>query len=88
VYAEFFRWLGWGERLDPMVEAWHAGDRTRALELVPEDLVREIFLFGTHGAIRERLGRFAEGGVTTFVLTGLCAPDDLPAFVDGLAPGG
>ena len=34
VYTEFFRWLGWGEQLDPMVAAWHEGDRARALELV------------------------------------------------------
>ena len=27
VYEAFFRWLGWGEAIDPMVEAWRAGDR-------------------------------------------------------------
>jgi len=86
VYAEFFRWLGWGERIDPMVEAWHGGDRAKALELVPEDLVREIFLFGSAEQMRERLGEFAAAGVTTFVLSALCGPDDLPAFIDGLAP--
>ena len=32
VYEAFFRWLGWGEAIDPMVEAWRAGDRQRALE--------------------------------------------------------
>src|SRR3954454_12085011 len=42
VYTQFFRWLGWSEKIDPMVEAWNAGDRARALELVPDDLVREI----------------------------------------------
>ena len=86
VYTEFFRWLGWGERLDPMVQAWHGGDRAKALELVPEELVREIFVFGSPDEMRERLGRFAQGGVSTFVLTPLCGPDELPAFVDGLAP--
>jgi len=86
VYAEFFRWLGWGERIDPMVEAWHGGDRAKALELVPQDLVREIFLFGSAEQMRERLGEFAAAGVTTFVLSALCGPDDLPAFIDGLAP--
>ena len=30
VYAEFFRWLGWGDAIDPMVEAWHGGDRASA----------------------------------------------------------
>jgi probable F420-dependent oxidoreductase len=86
VYTEFFRWLGWGERLDAMVQAWHGGDRAKALELVPEELVREIFVFGSPDEMRERLGRFAQGGVSTFVLTPLCGPDELPAFVDGLAP--
>jgi probable F420-dependent oxidoreductase len=86
VYAAFFRWLGWGERIDPMVEAWQGGDRAKALELVPEELVREIFLFGSPEQMRERLGEFAAAGVTTFVLSALCGPDDLPAFIDGLAP--
>ena len=34
VYEAFFRGLGWGEAIDPMVEAWRGGDRKRALELV------------------------------------------------------
>jgi probable F420-dependent oxidoreductase len=86
VYAEFFRWLGWGERIDPMVEAWQSGDRPRALELVPEDLVREIFLFGSGEQMRERLAEFEAAGITTFVLSAMCAPADVPAFIDGLAP--
>lgn len=86
VYAAFFRWLGWGERLDPMVDAWRAGDRRRALELVPDELVREIFLFGSPEEMHDRLRAFAEAGVTTFVLTPVCAPGDLPAAIDGLAP--
>jgi probable F420-dependent oxidoreductase len=85
VYTAFYRWLGWGERIDPMVEAWTAKDRARALELVPDDLVREIFVFGSPGEMRERLGAFAEGGVSTLVLTPLCDPEDGPAFIDGLA---
>ena len=45
VYAAFFRWLGWAEQLDPMVEAWQDGDRKRALELVPDDLIaRDLHL--------------------------------------------
>jgi probable F420-dependent oxidoreductase len=88
VYTAFFRWLGWSERIDPMVEAWHGGDRAKALELVPEDLVREIFVFGAPEQMRARLAEFEAAGVTTFVLTAMCAPDDVPAFIDGLAPGG
>ena len=86
VYAEFFRWLGWGEQLDPMVEAWHGGDRKHALELCPEDLVREIFVFGTPEEMKERLAGYVEGGITTLILTPLAAPADVPALMDALAP--
>jgi probable F420-dependent oxidoreductase len=85
VYHAFFQWLGWGDQLDPMVEAWRAGDRQRALELAPEDLIREIFVFGSPDEQHERLEEFREAGITTFVLTPLCAPDDLPAQIAALA---
>jgi len=87
VYTAFFRWLGWGERIDPVLEAWEDGDRRRAVELVPDDLVREVFLFGDAAAQRERLQAFAEGGITTFVLTPVCGPHEVARFVDDLAPG-
>lgn len=86
VYAAFFRWLGWADQLDPMVEAWQAGDRKLALELCPEDLVREIFVFGEPAEMKERLGRFVDGGITTLILTPIAAPDQVPAFLDALAP--
>jgi alkanesulfonate monooxygenase SsuD/methylene tetrahydromethanopterin reductase-like flavin-dependent oxidoreductase (luciferase family) len=56
------------------------------LELVPDELVREVFLFGSGDAQRERLGEFADGGITTFVLTPVCEPADVPRYVDGMAP--
>jgi len=86
VYAAFFRWLGWGERIDPMVEAWEAGDRARALELVPDDLVREVFVFGDGGAQRERLAEFGEAGITTFVLAPVCEPGRWAEVIDELRP--
>lgn len=85
VYAEFFRSLGWAEQLDPMVDAWKEGDRKRALELAPDDLIREIFIFGSPEEQHERLDRFAEGGITTFILTPITAPDDVPRMIDALA---
>ena len=87
VYTAFFRWLGWSERIDPMLAAWEDGDRRRAVDLVPDALVREVFLFGDAAAQRERLQAFAEGGITTFVLTPVCEPDAVARFVDDLAPG-
>ena len=39
VYAEFHRWLGRGEQLQPMWDAWAAGDRKLANEVIPDSVV-------------------------------------------------
>jgi alkanesulfonate monooxygenase SsuD/methylene tetrahydromethanopterin reductase-like flavin-dependent oxidoreductase (luciferase family) len=69
-----------------MVRAWRAGDRKAALAAVPEDLVREIFVFGEPGAMRDRLGEYAARGITTLVLTPIAPPDQVGALIEGLAP--
>ena len=86
VYAAFFRWLGWADRIDPMLAAWEEGDRQRAVELVPDELVHEVFVFGDGDAQRARLRQFAESGITTFVLAPICEPGEVGSFVDALAP--
>jgi probable F420-dependent oxidoreductase len=86
VYEAFFRWLGWGEAIDPMVEAWKAGDRERAREAAPESLIREIFIFGDAEEQKLRLREYVEGGITTPVLTPISSPHELPALIDALAP--
>ncbi len=86
VYAEFFRWLAFGDDIAPLVDAWNAGDRARAVELVPEGLVREIFLLGPVEAQRERLAEFAEAGISTGVLALGCTPAELSALLDAFAP--
>ena len=86
VYTAFFRWIGWADRIGPMVEAWEAGDRARALELVPDELVREVFVFGDGPAQHERLREFADAGITTFVLAPICEPGEWPAVIDALGP--
>jgi probable F420-dependent oxidoreductase len=86
VYAEFFRWLGHADEIDPVVEAWEAGDRGRALQLAPEGLVRETFLLGPLEAQRERLAEFAAAGIETAVLAVSCAPSELPDVIEAFAP--
>ena len=86
VYEAFFRGLGYGSAIDAMVEAWRAGNRKRAVAEVPEDLVREIFIFGDPGAMKERLGEFVARGITTPVLTPIAGPDEVPGLIDALAP--
>jgi probable F420-dependent oxidoreductase len=85
VYAAFFRALGWAEKLDPMVAAWEAGDRKLALERCPEDLVREVFVFGSPDAMKARLEEFTAGGITSVTLMLIAPPDQAPALIDGLA---
>jgi len=86
VYEAFFRWLGWGEAIDPMVEAWRAGDRQRALEAAPAELIHEIFIFGDAGEQKLRLSEFVENGITTPVLTPICPPEAIGTLIDDLAP--
>lgn len=81
VYEAFFRGLGYGEQIDPMVRAWRDGDRKLALERAPEDLLREIFVLGSPGEMKERLHEFAARGITTLVLTPIGAD-----LIDELAP--
>jgi probable F420-dependent oxidoreductase len=86
VYEAFFRWLGHGEAIDPMVEAWTAKDRNRAAELAPWDLIEEVFLFGSPEAIRERLAAFVEAGVTLPVLLPITTLDNQTELIEALAP--
>src|SRR5204862_2068657 len=58
VYEAFFRWLGYGERIDEMVAAWRAKDREAAVAAAPWDLIEDTFVFGTPAEMRERLGAF------------------------------
>jgi len=86
VYEAFYRWLGYGERIDPMVEAWAAKDRQQAAELAPWELIEDAFIFGTPEAMRESLGAFVAGGITLPVLTPITTPDRIGDLIEALAP--
>jgi probable F420-dependent oxidoreductase len=96
VYEKYFRWLGYGDAIDPMVEAWRGGDRGKALELAPADLIEDIFVLGDPDTQRARLEAFQDAGVTTPVL--LMVPgggpgermgaDKYTEMVNSLAPNG
>jgi len=63
-YAEFQRWLGRGDQLSDMWEAWAAGDRDAAARAVPDSLVDELVVHGTPEQCREGLAAFVSAGVT------------------------
>ena len=54
VYAQFHDWLGRGDVLRPMWEAWQAGDRKQALAEIPDSLVDELIVHGSPEACRAR----------------------------------
>ena len=74
VYEQFFRWLGYGDQIDPMVEAWRGGDRDRARELAPRELIEDIFILGDADAQRARLDAYADAGITCPVVLPLPDP--------------
>jgi probable F420-dependent oxidoreductase len=86
VYAAFYRWLGYGEQIEPMVQAWEAGDRQAAAAAAPWELIEDMFVFGTPEQMKERLAAFVAGGITLPILTPIVTPDKLPETIDALAP--
>ncbi len=86
VYAAFHEWLGRGDLLRPMWDAWQAGDRQGALAAVPESVVDELVIHGSPGHCRERIEEYREAGVTTPVLLVIPAGDPREAQ-RALAPG-
>jgi probable F420-dependent oxidoreductase len=85
-YEAFFRWLGYGERIDEMVAAWRRKDRHAATAAAPWELIEDIFIFGEPEAMKERLGRFVEGGITLPILTPVTTPDRFGELIEALAP--
>jgi probable F420-dependent oxidoreductase len=86
VYEAFYRWLGYGDRIDEMVAAWNAKDRQKAAEVAPWELIEEMFIFGSPEQMKERLRAFVEGGITLPVITPITTPDKLGELIAALAP--
>jgi probable F420-dependent oxidoreductase len=87
VYEAFFRWLGYGDRIDEMVTAWNAKDRERAAAAAPWELIEDTFIFGTPAQMKERLEAYVAGGITLPVITPITTPDNLDELIRALAPG-
>jgi probable F420-dependent oxidoreductase len=86
VYAEFHRWLGRGDALTPMWEAWQAGDRKAALAAVPDEVVDQLVIHGSYAECREHIGRYVTAGVDIPALMVIPLSGTLEEAVEGLAP--
>lgn len=86
-YAAFHDWLGRGEALRPMHEAWAAGDRRGAGALIPDEVVDALVVHGSVDECRARVAKYASNGVDTPVIALLPTGADQLDLVRALAPG-
>jgi alkanesulfonate monooxygenase SsuD/methylene tetrahydromethanopterin reductase-like flavin-dependent oxidoreductase (luciferase family) len=86
-YAAFQDWLGRGEALRPMQDAWAAGDRRGALAAIPDQVVDDLFVHGTLEHCRERVAEYQAKGLDTPVIAIMPGPGvDEADAVRALAP--
>jgi probable F420-dependent oxidoreductase len=77
VYAAFHEWLGRGEQLQGMWDAWKAGDRKAALTEIPDEVVDELIVHGSPEQCRTQIQSYFDHGVTTSSLAILPLDPDL-----------
>ena len=65
VYAAFHQWLGRGDQLQGMWDAWAAGDRKAALAAIPDQVVDDLVVHGSPAQCRAQLQQYFDNGVTT-----------------------
>lgn len=86
VYAAFHDWLGRGEALAPMHEAWAAGDRQKANQVIPDEVVDDLIVHGSLDSCREQVQSYVDNGLTTPIIALLPTGEDPFAQVRGFAP--
>ncbi|MDX1384154.1 MAG: LLM class F420-dependent oxidoreductase [Thermoanaerobaculia bacterium] len=88
VYAAFHKWLGRGDLLRGMWDAWRAGDRKQALEEIPDELVDDLIVWGSPDTCREKVQAYVDAGVHTPALSLMHPGEDLMESIRALAPAG
>lgn len=86
VYAQFHEWLGRGDLLRPMWDAWSAGDREAATAAIPDSLIDELIVHGSPADCRAHLARYTENGVTTPAPALMAGPAEARQALRDLAP--
>jgi len=86
VYAAFHDWLGRGDDLKGMWDAWKGGDRKAATAAIPDHVVDQLIVHGSPGACREHIQRYMDNGVTTTALAVMPFGVDPRQAIRDLAP--
>jgi probable F420-dependent oxidoreductase len=87
-YAAFHDWLGRGEQLRPLHEAWNAGDRKAALRAIPDEVVDALIVHGDAETCRARIQEYVDNGLDTPVLAPIGGGMPITEAVRALAPKG
>ena len=74
-YAAFHDWLGRGDLLKAMHEAWAAGDRAGAAAAIPDEVVDDLVVHGTPEQCQEHVAAYQEAGIGTPVIAMLPTPE-------------
>ncbi len=86
-YAAFHEWLGRGELLRPMHQAWAAGDRRGAGAAIPDEVVDDLVVHGDLATCRDRVDAYRAAGLDTPAIAIIPPPGvDVAEAVRGLAP--
>jgi probable F420-dependent oxidoreductase len=63
VYRAYQEWLGRGDALAPMWQAWERGDRKAAVAAVPAGVMGDLIVRGSMSEIRAHVQRYLDAGI-------------------------
>jgi len=86
VYRAYQAWLGHGDALAAMWQAWDAGDRKAATAAVPDDIVDSFCVHGSAAECQHQVASYVSAGVSTPVLALLPGALDPRGALRRLAP--
>ena len=86
VYAAFHEWIGRGEAFRDMWDAWKAGDRKKATESIPDEVLDALIVNGSPEECAQHVKKYAANGITTPMPMMLASPEDTMKVLRALAP--
>ena len=69
-HAEVYRRMGYGEVVDDVTKLFRSGQKDKAGEIIPDELVDDAAIVGDVDYVRKQIKVWEAAGVTTMVVTG------------------
>ena len=83
-HKQVFERMGYAELADQVQKLYLSGEKDRATELIPDELVDDMHIIGSESEVKERVAQWEETGVTTLLLS-LGSADDVRRIAEVLA---